>query len=413
MERMIIHVDMDAFYASVEIRDNAELRGKPVIVGAMPDQRGVVATCSYEARRYGVRSGMNIKEAYRLCPEGVYLRPDFDKYRGVSKQLHGIWDSYATASEPIALDETFLDVTGTAGDFDEASRMAREIKRRTFEEIGLTCSVGLGYCKAAAKTASEEIKPDGYYEIRTREEFVELMRDRDVRELFSVGPKTADRLYGMGVRTVGEITEHRLEVESALGKHGRLLIGLAEGIDDREVVPYNPEDAKSVSREITFQKDVSDFSLLIDVVLLLSLSVEERASRHGLKGTTVNLKVTYSDMRSMVKSRNGLRNCDALSIARMAWELLMKLPRGSVRLIGVGISSISDGRTRQTTLLEIGGNGPSEDEIDHYLEQMHRKYRFDFVKNREWMLRKNAIHGVVEHMRIQRSKSVVSKNGPK
>ena len=405
MERLIIHVDMDAFYASVEIRDNVELRGKPVIVGAMPDQRGVVATCSYEARRYGVRSGMNIKEAYRLCPEGVYLRPDFDKYRRVSQQLHGIWDPYATASEPIALDETFLDVTGTARDFDDASRIAHEIKRRTADEMGLTCSVGLSYCKAAAKTASEEIKPDGYYEIRTREEFVELMRDRDVRELFSVGPKTADRLYGMGIRTVGEIAEHRLDVESALGKHGHVLIDLAEGIDDREVVPYNPEDAKSINREITFQKDVSDYSLLIDVILLLAMSVEERASRHGLGGTTVNLKITYSDMRSVVKSRNGLRNRDAVSIARMAWDMLLKLPRRPVRLIGVGISGISDGRTRQTTLLEICGEAPSEDELDHYLERMRRKYRFDFVRNREWMLRKNTIHGVVEHMRIQRSRS--------
>ena len=128
MERIIIHVDMDAFYASVEIRDNPELKGKPVIIGAMPDQRGVVATCSYEAREYGIRSGMNIKEAYRLCPEGVYLEPDFDKYRKVSQQLHGIWDPYATASEPIALDETFLDVTWTAKDFDKASEMAHVVE---------------------------------------------------------------------------------------------------------------------------------------------------------------------------------------------------------------------------------------------------------------------------------------------
>ena len=319
MERIIIHVDMDAFYASVEVRDDPELKGKPVIVGAMPDQRGVVATCSYEARRYGVRSGMNIKEAYRLCPEGIYLAPNFDKYRKVSKQLHEIWDSYATSSEPIALDEAFLDVTDTAGDFDRASKMAREIRKRTIEELGLTCSVGLAYCKAAAKTASEEIKPNGYYEIRTREEFVELMRDRDVRELFSVGPRTAEKLYEMGINTVGEITERRKDVESVFGKHGRILVDLAEGIDDRKVVPHNPEDAKSISREMTFQKDVIDRRLLMDVLLLLSMSVEERASRHGPSGTVVNLKVTYSDMSSVVKSKSGLRGRDALSIARMAW----------------------------------------------------------------------------------------------
>ena len=405
MERIIIHVDMDAFYASVKIRDNPELKGKPVIIGAMPDQRGVVATCSYEAREYGVRSGMNIKEAYRLCPEGVYLEPDFDKYRKVSQQLHGIWDPYATASEPIALDETFLDVTGTAKDFDKASEMAHEIKRRTLEELGLTCSIGLAYCKAAAKTASEEIKPNGYYEIRTKEEFVGLMWNRDVRELFSVGPKTAEKLYDMGIYTVGEMTDRKRDVESAFGKHGRILVNLAEGVDDREVTPYNPEDAKSISREMTFQKDVSDYSLLMDVILLLSLSVEERASRYGLCGSAVNIKVTYSDMQSVVKTRSGLINCDSLSIARMAWDMLLKLPRRSVRLIGVGISGITDNKTIQTTLFNIGGSEPSDEELNHYLELMQRKYRFDFVKNRGWMLDTNSIHGVVEHMRIQRSKS--------
>ena len=128
MGRIIIHVDMDAFYASVEIRDNPSLKGKPVIIGALPDQRGVVSTCSYEARGFGVRSGMNIKEAYRLCPEGVYIHPDFEKYKAVSEQLHAIWDSYATVSEPIAFDESFLDVTATAGDFDRAAEMAHEIK---------------------------------------------------------------------------------------------------------------------------------------------------------------------------------------------------------------------------------------------------------------------------------------------
>ncbi|MBQ8179150.1 MAG: DNA polymerase IV [Candidatus Methanomethylophilaceae archaeon] len=404
MDRIIIHVDMDAFYASVEIRDNPSLRGKPVIVGAMPDQRGVVATCSYEAREYGVRSGMNIKEAYRLCPEGVYLTPNFDKYREVSRQLHGIWDSYASASEPIALDEAFLDVTGTAGDFDRAAEMAREIKRRTAEEVGLTCSVGLSYCKAAAKAASEEIKPNGYYELRTREEFVELMRDRDVRELFSVGPKTAERLHDMGVHTVGDLAGRRRDVESLLGKHGRMLTRLAEGIDDREVVPYNPEDAKSVSREITFQRDVSDYSFLLDVILLLSLSVEERASRYGLHGSAVNIKVTYSDMKCVVKTRSGLRSDDALSVSRMAWDMLLKLPRKPVRLVGVGISGISERRTRQTTLFGTDDR-PSDEELVHYLELMRRKYRFDFVRNRDWIVRSDSIHGVVEHMRIQRSKA--------
>ena len=205
MEQIIIHVDMDAFYASVEMRDDPTLRGKPLIIGSLPHERGVVATCSYEARKFGVHSAMNIKEAYRLCPNGVYMHPNFEKYRAVSQQLHAIWDSYATASETIALDEAYLDVTERAGDFEGARRIAHEIKRRTREELHLTCSVGVAYSKTAAKTASEEKKPDGYYEIPSASDFVRLIQDRDVRVLASVGQKTAEKLHRAGIHTVRDV----------------------------------------------------------------------------------------------------------------------------------------------------------------------------------------------------------------
>ena len=170
MDQIIIHVDMDAFYASVEIRDDPSLRGKPLVIGSLPNERGVVATCSYEARPFGVRSGMNIKEAYRLCPHAVFMHPNFEKYKAVSRQLHEIWNTYASASQAIALDEAYLDVTEQAKDFDGAREIARTIKRRTLDELGLTCSVGVAYSKTAAKTASEEKKPDGCFEIPTPEE---------------------------------------------------------------------------------------------------------------------------------------------------------------------------------------------------------------------------------------------------
>ena len=159
--QIIIHVDMDAFYASVEIRDDPSLRGRPLIIGALPEERGVVATCSYEARKFGVHSAMNIKEAYRLCPQGIYMHGNFDKYRAVSEQLRKIWNDYAVRMETIALDEAYLDVTYSAGNFARAGEMAREIKERVRNELGLTCSVGIAYSKTAAKTASEEKKPDG------------------------------------------------------------------------------------------------------------------------------------------------------------------------------------------------------------------------------------------------------------
>ena len=205
MPQIIIHVDMDAFYASVETRDDPALRGKPLIIGSLPNERGVVATCSYEARTYGVHSGMNIKDAYRLCPNGIYRHPNFDKYKAVSAQLHAIWDSYASASEAIALDEAYLDVTEKAGDWDGARRIARLIKQRTRDELKLTCSVGLAYSKTAAKTASEEKKPDGYFEILTPEAFVSLILDRDVKVLYTVGDSTAEKLYSAGIRTVRDI----------------------------------------------------------------------------------------------------------------------------------------------------------------------------------------------------------------
>ncbi|MEE3363973.1 MAG: DNA polymerase IV [Methanomethylophilus sp.] len=409
-DRIIIHVDMDAFYASVEIRDNPALKGKPVIIGALPDQRGVVSTCSYEARSFGVRSGMNIKEAYRLCPQGVYIHPDFEKYKAVSEQLHGIWDSYATVSEPIAFDESFLDVTATAGNFDRAAEMAREIKRRTREEVGLTCSVGVAYCMSAAKIASEEMKPDGFFEIRTREEFVELMSGREVRELFSVGPRTAERLNDLGITTVSDIRDHAKDVVRAFGKHGSFLVGLADGIDDREVTPYRPEDAKSVSRELTFQEDVSDYVLIRDVILLLALSVEERASRYGLNCYGISVMITYSDMKSITRTRTGVSDDSAITIAKEAWKMMENLGKRPVRLIGVGVFNFAAKKVRQMTLDPEEEEIPAEEELAYFLEKMHKRYRFDFAKNREWMLRVDRMHGVAEHMRIQRNKTL-SKHG--
>ena len=281
MNQIIIHVDMDAFYASVEMRDNPALRGKPLIIGSLPHERGVVATCSYAARKFGVHSAMNIKEAYRLCPDGVYMHPNFEKYRAISAQLHDIWNTYATASEYIALDEAYLDVTKKAGTWEKACDFARTIKERTRNELGLTCSIGIAYCKSAAKIASEEKKPDGYFEI-----------------LYTVGEKTAEKLHSFGIHTVRDMQQRREDVLRLLGKQGQWLTQLAFGEDDRKVSPYKPEDAKSISRELTFQADTEDYGFLRDVLFLLSMSVERRAKRVNLYGEGVTLKLTYSDMKT-------------------------------------------------------------------------------------------------------------------
>ncbi|MBR4697556.1 MAG: DNA polymerase IV [Candidatus Methanomethylophilaceae archaeon] len=404
MDQIIIHVDMDAFYASVEARDNPGLRGKPLIIGSMPYERGVVATCSYEARKFGVHSAMNIKEAYRLCPDGIYMHPNFVKYKEVSEKLHEIWNSYATASETIALDEAFLDVTETAGSFDRAREMALEIKKRTRDELGLSCSVGLAYSKSAAKTASEEKKPDGYFEILTPQDFVDLVIDRDVRVLFTVGARTADKLYGAGINTVSDLLSREDEVVGLLGRQGKMLIQLARGIDDRKVVPYRPEDAKSVSREITFQEDVHDYKLLEDVLLLMSMSVIERARRHHLRGSGVVLKLTYSNMKSITRSRVTNHCDDALSIQKEAVDMLYSLKKHGVRLIGVGIYNLSNSRTKQLTLddaISIFRKDGDED-LDKALAEMSGRYGIDFSPDSEHIYRVDSLHSLVEEMRVRR-----------
>ena len=404
MNQIIIHVDMDAFYASVEIRDHPELRGKPLIIGSLPQERGVVATCSYEARKFGVHSAMNIKEAYRLCPQGVFMHPNFEKYRTVSNQLHEIWNSYATAAEYIALDEAYLDVTESAVTWERACEFARLIKRRTQEELKLTCSVGVAYSKTAAKTASEEKKPDGYFEIPTAEDFVNLIIDRDVRVLYTVGAKTAERLNQTGIRTVRDIQQHQKEILRLFGKQGQWMIQQAFGLDDRKVSPYKPEEAKSISREVTFQEDVDDFSFLTDVLLLLALSVERRAGRVGLYGEGVTLKLTYSDMKSITRSRLIPATRTSAAIYEEAASLLEQVPHKPVRLVGVGIYHLIGENGRQLRFDDFMPEvrEKQEEQTRTGLEALGKRYGLDFAGNLDKIFRGETLYRTIEYMRKHR-----------
>ena len=401
MNQIIIHVDMDAFFAAVEVRDNPSLRGKPLIIGALPGERGVVATCSYEARKYGIHSAMNIKDAYRLCPKGVYMHPNMEKYKAVSGQLHAIWNSYASALEAIAYDEAYLDVAAQAGDFDGAGRIAMEIKRRTRDELGLSCSVGVAYSKTAAKTASEEKKPDGYFEIRTREDFVNLISDRDVRVLYTVGTMTAEKLYAYGIRTVRDVRRHEEEVIHLLGKHGRWLTRLAAGIDDRKVTPYRPQDAKSIGREVTFQKDVDNYEFLRDVLLLLSLCVEHRARRVGLHGSGVTLKLTYSNMKGITRSSLTVPTESAVRIYREASRMLDQVDRRPVRLIGVSIYNLSGEEGRQLTFEDYFEDAAAQRdaELKDILDSLGQRYGLDFAGHLTQIMQMDTLHKTIEYMR--------------
>ena len=407
MDQIIIHVDMDAFYASVEMRDNFSLRGKPLIIGSLPNERGVVATCSYEARRYGVRSAMNIKEAYRLCPNGIYMHPDFEKYKKVSRQLHEIWKTYASALESIALDEAYLDVTQRAGNFEHAREIAYLIKERTRNELGLTCSVGLAYSKTAAKTASEEKKPDGFYEILSEKDFVSLIAHRDVRALYTVGEKTAEKLHKNGIFTVHDVCKNPETVKQLLGKQGSWIVKMAGGKDERRVTPYRPEDAKSISREVTFQEDVTDFGLLRDVLFLLALCVEDRARRVKLYGKGVSLKVTYGDMKSISRSRH-VDNCEtAEEIYAGVLELLEKVEQRRVRLIGAGIYDLSAQKHRQLSLFDLSEDMKPEGTVsrEEMFETFRKRYGPDFIGHVHRIARTDALHRTVDFMRRHPSSS--------
>lgn len=401
MNQIIIHVDMDAFYASVEMRDNPTLRGKPLVIGSMPNERGVVATCSYEARKYGIHSAMNIKEAYRRCPNGIYMHPNFDKYKAVSEQLHGIWNTYAEASEYVALDEAYLDVTKRAKTFDGAREIAQIIKSRTFDELGLSCSVGVAYSKTAAKTASEEKKPNGYFEIPDEKTFVELMIDRDVRALYTVGEKTAEKLCAAGIHTVRDIQEKQDEVIRLLGKQGHWLTQLSFGIDNRKVEPYLPENAKSISRELTFQEDVANDTLLKDVLFLLSLCVEHRAKRYSLYGKGVTLKITYADMKNITRSK-AVVTCDcAIEIFKEAVQLFNQVDKRPIRLIGVGIYNLSKEYEKQLSFDDYLSDKScaQEAEFKEQFAAMQRRYGLDFEGHLEEIYRWDTLHKTAEYMR--------------
>lgn len=339
LSRKILHVDMDAFYAAVETRDNPALKGKPLIIGALPGERGVVATCNYKAREFGVRSAMPIAQAYKLCPKGHYMYPNMMKYRKVSEDIHQIWETYTDVIEYISLDEGFLDVTASQNLFDGAQNIAYLIKERTWKELGLTCSIGLGYSMSAAKLASEERKPNGYFEILTPVAMGELISDRSVRVIYTVGPKTAARLERMGVRTVADIFKHVDRVVNVLGNYGTAIIDLARGKDTREVGTRTR--GQSIGTEQTFQTDITDRDYLKDILRLIARKLSYDIRAKGLYAKTVTLKVTYPGMHSITRAKSDFATHLALDIYQRAEVLFDKLDVKPIRLIGITLSNFT------------------------------------------------------------------------
>ncbi len=338
---------MDAFFASVERKLRPELKGKPVIVGGVMSERGVVSSASYEARRFGIKSGMPVWQARQRCPHGVFLPGNFDAYAAEGRRAVAIYEHYTPCLEPISVDEAVLDVTSSLSLFGGAEAIAADIKRRVREELQLTCSVGIGPNRLIAKMASGWDKPDGLT-IITQEQLPHILDDLPAAELWGVGPQTAERLRRLGVRTVYDLRQiPLLLLEREFGALGRWLSNAARGQDDEPVRPYHAlRPAKSVSHEITLEHDTRDLQFLRRSLLALAEKVGRRLRRSDCRGRVVTLKVKFHDFRQITRSTtlDAYTNLDDV-IYRAAEDMLTRLDFGArqVRLIGIAVGRLRRG----------------------------------------------------------------------
>lgn len=343
-QRKIIHIDMDAFYASIEQRDNPTYRGKPIAVGGSPEGRGgVVATASYEARRFGIRSAMSSKKALQLCADVIFVRPRFDVYKEVSQQIRAIFQRYTDLIEPLSLDEAFLDVSEDKEHIGSAIEIAKLIKQAIKDELQLTASAGISVNKFVAKIASDMDKPDGLTFIGPSriEAFMESLA---VEKFFGVGKVTAEKMKKMGLHTGADLKKlSEAELIRHFGKPGKFYYKIVRGIDDREVQPHR--ETKSVSAEDTFPYDLKEPEEMDEALDKIAGIVQDRLQRHGLKGRTITLKIKYHDFRQVTRSQSFPLVVDDLeTIGATAKQLLVATDLNDVkiRLLGISISNFGE-----------------------------------------------------------------------
>ena len=339
-DRKIVHVDMDAFFASVEQRDNPELKGKPVIVCESLGSRGVVATASYEARKFGIHSAMPLWKARKLCPEGIYLQARIEAYKAVSEKIRSIFLEYTDMVEPVALDEAYLDVTENKKVISCPMEIAREITTRIYEETSLTASAGVSFNMFLAKTASGMNKPNGLTEI-TREQADSLMESLPIAEFYGVGEVTESKFRTMGVETGGDLKKLSLDdLDRKFGKPGRDLYNLVRGIDKRTVIPNRPR--KSLGKEFTFLDDVDNWDNMLEALATLALDVKELLHKENLSGRTVTLKLTYDNFRQITRQKTLEDFTDNEVVIFEATSGLLRekteAGRRKVRLLGISVS---------------------------------------------------------------------------
>jgi DNA polymerase IV len=370
----ILHVDLDAFYASVEVQKDLSLAGKPVVVGGTGN-RGVVMSASYEARAFGVRSAMPAVRARRLCPDATFLPPDFESYRVYSNRFREVLLSFTPLVEPLALDEAFLDVGGATMLFGDPPEIAERIRAGVRSELGFTCSVGVAPNKFLAKLASTEAKPDGLIVV-PRDGVHEFLDPLPVAALWGAGEKTTETIGRLGVRTVGELA--RLP-EAMLGRvlgelHARQLLSLSRGEDTRPVVPY--EAPKSVSHEETFDRDLDDEREILRQLLGLSRRVGARLRKDGYVARTVSIKVRLANFTTLTRARTLGRPTDvAADLYDVASALYLGLPgaRRRIRLLGVQATGLESGGAEQLALLR----GRKWGDVERAVDRIERRFGTD------------------------------------
>jgi nucleotidyltransferase/DNA polymerase involved in DNA repair len=375
--RSILHVDMDAFYASVEQLDHPEYKSKPVIVGADPKAgkgRGVVAACSYEARRFGVRSALPISRAWKLCPDGVYVRPRMKRYVEVSGQVMDVFHRFTDLVEPLSIDEAFLDITGSVALLGPPVQIARSIKSDIRQKTGLTASVGLAPNKFLAKIASDIRKPDGFVVVEETE-ITAFLHDLPISRLWGVGPKTEARLHELGFRTIGDVAAAQREsLVRHLGSLGEHLYQLSHGNDDRPVIPnWEP---KSISSETTFEEDTNDRELLLATILELSDHVAQRLRKDDYRAGKVTLKLRYSSFTTHTKQQSlGKPVRTGEDIAAIARGLFAQFPlKQKIRLIGVAAGDLHrDGEDPQQLPL-FGDSTPQKEKLSNTVDEIKQKF---------------------------------------
>lgn len=357
-ERKIIHIDMDAFYASVEQRDNPELRGKPVAVGHS-EQRGVVSAASYEARKYGVRSAMSSQKAKQLCPNLIFVPGRMETYKEVSRQIHEIFHQYTDIVEPLSLDEAFLDVTKNKANLPLAVDIAKEIKRKIKEELGLIASAGISYNKFLAKVASDYRKPDGLCTIHPDQAFDFIAR-LPIESFWGIGPVTAQKMHSIGIHKGKDLQQYSLErLKELFGKVGEIYFYCSKGIDLRPVEATRIR--KSVGCEHTLEKDITNPSSVIIELYHVATELAGRLTRHNFSGTTLTLKIKFYDFTQITRSITQQKELHTLKeILPLAKQLLKEVDYSirAIRLIGLTVSNPKDDKR----------NGENENEIWTQLE---------------------------------------------